>query len=92
MSHAIRRLTRDDVDAYRAIRLEALTNHPTAFFSTAEDFVQRSANELGDLLDKLVFLGAVTPTGELVGIMAYERGTKREAHRGWLFVVFLIVV
>ncbi|KKC35149.1 hypothetical protein WH87_18605 [Devosia epidermidihirudinis] len=89
MSFAVRQLTRADVDAYRAIRLEALTNHPTAFFSTAEDLLQRTSRELADLLDALVFIGAVTPEGELVGIMAYERGQNRQGHRGWLYQVYV---
>ena len=89
MSWSIRRLTREDVDAYRALRLEALTNHPTAFFSSAEEFEQRSTAELVDLLDRLVFLGAVRETGELVGMMAFEAGQKRQSHRGWLFQVYV---
>ncbi|MHA6689247.1 GNAT family N-acetyltransferase [Devosia sp. A449] len=89
MNYAIRRLTRDDVDAYRAIRLEALTNHPTAFFSAAEEFAQRSVTDLLELLATLVFFAAETPAGELVGIMAYERGEKRQAHRGWVYQVYV---
>jgi RimJ/RimL family protein N-acetyltransferase len=89
VNYSVRRLTRDDVDAYRAIRLEALTNHPEAFASSAEDFVLRSIPDLEGLLEKLVFLGAVLPGGELAGIMAYDRGQKREAHRGWLFQVYV---
>ena len=89
MSYSIRRLTPADVEAYRAIRLEALTNHPEAFFSSADDFAQRSIPDLEGLMEKLSFFGAEGPAGELVGIMAYERGEKREAHRGWLFQVYV---
>ena len=89
MSYSIRRLTRADAPSYRDIRLEALTNHPEAFFSAAEDFAQRALTELETLLEAMVFYAAVTSTGELVGIMAYERGQKRQAHRGWLYQVYV---
>lgn len=89
MTYSIRRLTRDDVEAYRAIRLEALTNHPEAFASSAEDFVLRSLEDHAALLEHLVFLGAVTADGQLVGIMAFDVGTKREVHRGWLIQVYV---
>ncbi|GLQ12245.1 N-acetyltransferase [Devosia yakushimensis] len=89
MSYSVRRLTRDDVPAYRAIRLEALTNHPEAFASTAEQFLLRSVEDLESLLEKLSFFGAVTPDGSLVGIMAFDQGAGREAHRGWLLQVYV---
>ena len=89
MSFSIRRLTRSDAPTYRDIRLEALTNHPEAFFSAAEDFAQRTLNELETLLEQMAFFAALTPDGELVGIMAYERGEKRQAHRGWLYQVYV---
>ena len=89
MNYSIRRLTRDDVHAYRAIRLEALINHPEAFASSAEDFLERSLEDHENLLHHLVFFGAETPEGALVGIMAFDHGLKREAHRGWLIQVYV---
>lgn len=89
MTYSIRRLSRADVDAYRAIRLEALTNHPEAFASTAAEFAERSPEEHALLLEHLVFFGAVTPDNQLVGIMAFDHGIKREAHRGWLIQVYV---
>ena len=89
MTYAIRRLTPEDVHAYRAIRLEALTNHPEAFASSAEDLESRSIEDLALLLEHLAFFGAVTPDGQLVGIMAFDAGIKREAHRGWLIQVYV---
>lgn len=89
MSFAIRRLTPDDVEAYRAIRLEALTLHPAAFTRTAEDFALQAVVDLAAVLDKLAFFGAESPDGQLVGIMAFDQGQKREAHRGWLLQVYV---
>ena len=89
MSWTIRRLGSADVEAYRAIRLEALTNHPEAFTRTAEDFALQAVVDLGAVLDRLAFFGAETPDGQLVGIMAFDQGSKREAHRGWLIQVYV---
>lgn len=89
MSYSIRRLTRADAPSYRDIRLEALTNHPEAFFSAAEDFAQRALAELETLLEQMTFYAAVAADGELVGIIAYERGEKRQAHRGWVYQVYV---
>ena len=89
MTFSIRRLTANDVQAYRAIRLEALTNHPEAFASSVDDLVGRSIEDLALMLDHLVFLGAVTPDGQLMGVMGFDAGIKREAHRGWLIQVYV---
>lgn len=89
MSYSVRRLTRNDVAAYRAIRLEALTNHPEAFASTVEQFLLRSIEDHAGLLEKLSFFGALLPDGTLAGIMAFDQGAGREAHRGWLLQVYV---
>ena len=89
MSYSVRRLDRNDAAAYRAIRLEALTNHPEAFASTPEQFVLRSIEDLESLLETLSFFGAVASDGRLVGIMAFDQGAGREAHRGWLLQVYV---
>jgi len=89
VTFSIRRLGRDDADAYRAIRLEALTSHPDAFASTAENFVRYSLQDLEALLEKVVFFGAIAADGSLAGIMAFDPGEGREAHRGWLLQVYV---
>lgn len=89
MSYSIRRLTATDVEAYRAIRLEALTNHPEAYASAAEEFVLHATNDLVAVLEKLVFFGAVRPDGSLAGIMAFDISQGRQAHRGWLIQVYV---
>jgi RimJ/RimL family protein N-acetyltransferase len=90
VSYSIRRLTRDDAEAYRAIRLEALTNHPESFGASPEAFGERSLDDLRELLDHMAFFGAETDKAELAGIIAYFRDTgERERHRGWLIQVYL---
>jgi ribosomal protein S18 acetylase RimI-like enzyme len=90
VTHTIRRLGLDDVTAYRAIRHEALANHPEAFVSTAEAFAQKSDAEIRQTLEALTVFGAVLPDGSLGGINAFMRheGAK-ERHRGWMIQVYV---
>ena len=90
MNYSIRRLTRDDVDAYRAIRLEALIAHPESYGSSPESFVARSDADHMALLDRMAFFGVVSGGGELSGIVAFGRDEgERETHRGWLLQVYV---
>jgi ribosomal protein S18 acetylase RimI-like enzyme len=90
VTHTIRRLGLNDVSAYRAIRHEALANHPEAFVSTAEAFAQKSDGEIRQTLEALTVFGAVLPDGSLGGINAFMRheGAK-ERHRGWMIQVYV---
>jgi ribosomal protein S18 acetylase RimI-like enzyme len=90
VTHTIRRLGLDDAAAYRAIRHEALANHPEAFVSTAEAFAQKSDAEIRQTLEALTVFGAVLPDGSLGGINAFMRheGAK-ERHRGWMIQVYV---
>lgn len=90
MSHAIRRLTGDDVDAYRAIRLEALTVSPESYGTSAENFAARSTESLRRQLDTMALFAVAGPAGEPAGIVAYGRDEgERETHRGWLMQVYV---
>ena len=90
MTHTIRRLGLGDVAAYRAIRHEALANHPEAFVSTAEAFAMKSDAEIRQTLEALTVFGAILPDGSLGGINAFMRheGAK-ERHRGWMIQVYV---
>lgn len=90
MSYQIRRLNADDADAYRAIRLEALTNHPEAYGTSPERFSARPMEALRTLLGQLAIFGAFSDTGALVGIVAFEaEADERRTHRGWLVQVYV---
>ena len=90
MSYTIRRLTRDDVDAYRAIRIEALTVSPQSYGTSPENFARRSMESLRQQMEQMAFFGAVDATGALAGIVAYGRDVgERESHRGWLMQVYV---
>jgi ribosomal protein S18 acetylase RimI-like enzyme len=86
----IRRLGLEDVAAYRAIRHEALANHPEAFVSTAEAFAQKSDAEIRQTLEALTVFGAFLPDGSLGGINAFLRNEgAKERHRGWMIQVYV---
>ena len=89
MSWTIRRLTGDDVDAYRAIRLEALTVSPESYGSSPESFARHAPADIAAMLDRMAFFGVVD-AGALGGIVAYGRDSgERERHRGWIYQVYL---
>ena len=90
MSFSIRRLTPSDAAAYRAIRHEALANHPEAFVSTADAFALKSDAEIVQTLEALTIFGAVLPDGTLGGINAFLRNDgAKERHRGWMIQVYV---
>lgn len=90
MSYTIRRLTRHDFDAYLAIRLEALRNHPESYGTSPESFAARPREEIENFLSVRALFGVVTAAGELAGIVLYDRDSgERESHRGWLIQVYV---
>ncbi|ODT72718.1 MAG: hypothetical protein ABS75_02640 [Pelagibacterium sp. SCN 63-23] len=90
MTWTIRRLGLADMAAYRAIRHEALANHPEAFVSSAEGFAQKSDDEVRQMLETLTVFGAVLPDGSLGGINAFlSHDGSKERHRGWMIQVYV---
>lgn len=90
MTLTIRRLGPEDAEAYRAIRHEALANHPEAFVSTAEGFARKSDAEIRQTLEGLTIFGAFLPDGPLGGINAFLRNEgAKERHRGWMIQVYV---
>ena len=90
MSFSIRRLTAEDIDAYRAIRLEALTVSPQSYGTAPESFAARSRESVAAQMEQMSFFGVVDAAGQLAGIVAYGRDEgERERHRGWLMQVYL---
>jgi RimJ/RimL family protein N-acetyltransferase len=89
VNYSIRRLTRNDVDAYRAIRLEALTNHPESYGTSPQAFAARSIETLARQLETLAYFAIVANSGELGGIAAFAVDDgERERHRGWIMQVY----
>ena len=89
MDYSIRMLSAADVTAYRAVRHEALLNHPDAYASSAESFAARGDEDLVALLGQMAFFG-VFAEGSLGGIVAFgQTQGEREQHRGWLYQVYV---
>jgi RimJ/RimL family protein N-acetyltransferase len=85
----IRLLTHNDVEAFRAIRLEALREEPAAFASTAADWERLSLDEWRNrLAESSVFVAF--QKDEPVGIigLAPQRPSKM-AHRATIIMVYV---
>ena len=90
MTFSIRQLGVNDVAAYRAIRHEALLNHPEAFLSSAEAFAEKSDAEIRQTLEALTVFGAVLPDGSIGGMNAFlQNEGQKERHRGWMLQVYV---
>lgn len=86
-------LTSDDVEAYRALRLEALRTVPVAYTSSAEDFEKETLEAIRHRLEPKDFgnfcMGAFN--GEkLVGIATFVPETRvKVEHKGNIFGVYV---
>lgn len=85
----IARLTADDAEAFRALRLEALRDHPEAFASDHAQNLRKPLSAFRDWIDSCLFLGAFAGD-RLIGCAALERsdGAKLR-HRGWIIAVYV---
>ncbi|MDH6295805.1 GNAT family N-acetyltransferase [Agrobacterium fabrum] len=85
----IRRLTEEDVDIFRAMRLEALRTEPAAYASTAADWEKLSADEWRTRLTQNTVFAAFWNDAP-VGIMGLMRqGSSKMAHRATLIMVYV---
>lgn len=89
---SVRALGPNDVEAYRALRLEALRYSPEAFSSSFEEEAERPLERFAERLapggDARVygaFLG-----GALVGMTGFYRDAQRKGrHKGWVWGVYV---
>jgi ribosomal protein S18 acetylase RimI-like enzyme len=89
LDYSIRKLSSADVSSYRAVRHEALVNHPASYGSSAESFAAQGDDELRDTLNRMTFFGVVAEDS-LGGIVAFgQTQGERERHRGWLYQVYV---
>lgn len=90
MDWSIRRLTGDDVEAYRATRLEALVNHPESYGTSPQAFSARTDGTLVKQLTDRAYFGVIAGMGDLAGLAAFvvDEG-EREGHRGWVMQVYV---
>jgi ribosomal protein S18 acetylase RimI-like enzyme len=89
VSHTVRRLTADDAEAYRTLRLEGLVAEPSAFGASLEEDAAHSLSSWRERLDSGFTFG-VFDGDELGGLAGYytETGSKTR-HRGHVFGVYL---
>jgi ribosomal protein S18 acetylase RimI-like enzyme len=85
----IRRLSRADAEAFRAIRLEGLERHPPAFGASFKEERSRPASFFADTLDQHFVLGAEFP-GRLVGVAGFRfHDGEKKRHRGTLWGMYV---
>lgn len=87
-SITIRKITADEVEAFRRVRLEALHAEPSLFASRYEDWEALSIEEWRNRLSEPVFVAF--QNGEPVGIMGLlrQRSTKM-IHRATIVMVYV---
>jgi ribosomal protein S18 acetylase RimI-like enzyme len=84
----IRRLTAADAAAYRALRLEALAEHPAAFTAAYEDEAEMPLAAIaGRLSNGTVFAAGAERLDGMAGF--YVRDGRKACHRGMLWGLYV---
>lgn len=83
----IRQLSRADATLFRAIRLDGLEKHPSAFSSSFESERVQPLSRFEELLDRNFVLGADSDDLlSLIGVAGFHvEGTEKTRHRGILW-------
>ncbi len=85
----LRRLSPDDAEAYREIRLESLLSSPEAFGATHEQEAAQPLDWFMDRLSRTAVFGAFNG-GELIGTAGYYRqGGTKYRHKGALVGMYV---
>jgi RimJ/RimL family protein N-acetyltransferase len=71
---SIRRLTVEDAERFREIRLEALQRHPEAFGADFDDEMQQTLTWFADRLTSSYVFGGFDENRELLGVVAVACG------------------
>ncbi len=89
MDYQLRRLTADDAEDFRAIRLESLERHPEAFAASYEVEAQLAVKEIARRLGKNAIFGGFKD-GELMGVAGFAPLKSPKAqHKGILWGMYL---
>jgi ribosomal protein S18 acetylase RimI-like enzyme len=91
----IRELSEGDAEAFRALRLRALREHPEAFGASYEDMAARPLERIAEQLREAhasadqCNLGAFDADGRLVGMVGFWRNTSSKTrHRGMIWGMY----
>jgi ribosomal protein S18 acetylase RimI-like enzyme len=85
----IRRLTLEDAEIYRSIRLEALKEAPDAFSSTWEAEIERPFEHFKQRVEAFPIFAAFL-NGEVVGMAGcFRESSPKERHKGMLWGMYV---
>lgn len=88
-SFVVRRLTAEDAEAYRALRLEGLSRHPEAFSAAYADDERRTLSAWRERLTGSAIFGAFRAES-LVGTAGlYRDGAEKTRHKAVLVGVYV---
>lgn len=91
----IRKLTSDDLPAFRELRIEMCRDHPEAFGQTPEEVVATSNEKLQEWVGPSEsfpekFVLGYFENQQLLATAAFKREDSiKERHRGWIWAVFV---
>ncbi len=89
MSITVRRLSEDDAEIFRGIRLEALQNYPAAFQATYETAAKLPLESFAQRLEHYALFGGFRD-GELCGFVGFQPlKNPRIAHKGILWGMYV---
>jgi ribosomal protein S18 acetylase RimI-like enzyme len=91
----IRKLTTDDLAAFREIRIEMCSAHPEAFGQTPDEVAGMPDEKLLEWMAPSevfpeIFVLAALENDRIVGTVAFRReDSLKERHRGWIWSVYV---
>ncbi len=87
---AVARLSPQDAEAFRSLRLEALRQAPLAFGSTLAEEASRPLSWFGDTLESSAVFAASGAEGRLLGMLGYRaESLRKRQHIGQLWGLYV---